>query len=122
MEVTINEVERAVGKRNWSGPGRDKIRNFWWKKIIVLHGHIPGCLEEIIKEDNDMDLEWFVMGKTTMIPKAAEWNVASPCPITLLNTCYKCPTSVLKVKIDHTWESMTCFNAIRGEAEGAPGG
>ena len=32
VEVATDEVKRAIGKkRNWSGAGRDKIRNFWWK-------------------------------------------------------------------------------------------
>ena len=39
--VSVEEVKQAIGKkRNWSGAGRDKICNFWWKKLTVVHEQI----------------------------------------------------------------------------------
>ena len=69
VEVTTDEVKRTIGKkRNWSGAGRDKIRNFWWKKLTVLHKHIASVFETLINEERDIDLQWLVMGETDMIP------------------------------------------------------
>ena len=64
-------------------------KKFLMEKITILHGNIAGCLEEIINEHNDMDLEWFVVGETDLILREGEWSVTNPPPITLLNTCYK---------------------------------
>ena len=73
MEVTTDEVKRAIGKkRNWSGAGRDNIRNSWWKKLTVLHKHITSVFETLINEERDIDLQWLVMGETDMIPKEGE--------------------------------------------------
>ena len=52
-----------------------------------------------------MDLEWFVIWETDLIPKEGEWSVAKQRPITLLNTCYKRLTSVLKDKIETRLEN-----------------
>ena len=56
MEVTTDEVKREIGKKcNWSGAGRDKIKNFWWKKLTDLHKHIASVFETLINEERDID-------------------------------------------------------------------
>ena len=76
--------------------------------------------ENIINDDaRETNIEWLVMGETEFIPKEGDWSAANQRPITLLNTCYKWLTSVLKEKIKNTWQNLICSNVTRGEAEGA---
>ena len=99
--VSVEEVKQAIGKkRNRSGAGRDKIRNYWWKKLIVVHEQIAEAYENIINDAREIDTEWLVMGETELIPKEGDWSAANQRPITLLNTCYKWLTSVLKEKME----------------------
>ena len=107
VEVSTDEVRQAIGKKkNWSGAGRDQIRNFWWKKLTILHQHIAKSFENTINEDRDLELDWMVMGKTDLIPKEGEWTAANQRPITLLNTFYKWLTSVLKEKMESHLEKF----------------
>ena len=46
------------------------------------------------------------MGETDLIPKEGEWTAANQRPITLLNTCYKWLTSVLKEKMESHLEKF----------------
>ena len=62
--VSVEEVKQAIGKkRNWSGAGRVKIRNYWWKKLTVVHEQIAEAY------DREIDIEWLVMGETELISK-----------------------------------------------------
>ena len=116
VEVTTDEVKRVIGKkRNWSGAGRDKIRNFWWKKLTVLHKHIASVFETLINEERDIDLQWLVMEETDMIRKEGEWSAANQRPITLLNTCYKWLTGILKDKMESYLEK---FNMLQCDQRG----
>ena len=93
-------------KRNWSGAGSDKIRNYWWKKLTVVHEQIAEAYENIINDAREIDIEWLVMGETQLIPKEGDWSAANQRHITLLNTCYKWVTSVLKEKMENTWQNL----------------
>ena len=66
--VSVEEVKQAIGKkRNWSGAGRDKIRNYWWKKFTVVHEQIAEAYENITNDARGIDIEWLVMGETELI-------------------------------------------------------
>ena len=107
VEVSTDEVRQAIGKKkNWSKAERDQIRNFRWKKLTVLHQHIAKSFENTINEDRDLELDWMVMGETDLIPKEGEWTAANQRPMTLLNTCYKWLTSVLKEKMESHLEKF----------------
>ena len=75
-------------------------RNYWWKKLTVVHEQIAEAYENIINDAREIDIEWLVMGETELIPKEGDWSAANQRPITLLNTCYKWLTSVLKEKME----------------------
>ena len=99
--VSVEQVKSAIGKkRNWSRAGRDKIRKYWWKKFTVVHEQIAEAYENILNDAREIDIEWLVMGKTELIPKEGDWSAANQRPITLLNTCYKWLTTVLKEKME----------------------
>ena len=115
--VLVEEIKQVIGKkRNWSGAGRDKIRNYWWKKLTVLYEQIAEAYENITDDVREIDIEWLVMGGTELIPKEGDWSAANQRPITLLNTCYKWLTSVLKENMQwkNTWQNLICSNATRG--------
>ena len=81
--VSVEEVKQAIGKkRNWSGAGRDKIRNYWWKKLTVVHEQIAEAYENIINNARETDIKWLVMGETELIPKEGDWSAANQRPIT----------------------------------------
>ena len=63
-----------------------------------------------------------VMGETDLIPKEGEWTAASQRPITLLNTCYKWLTSVLKEKMEShlkKFDMLQCDQRADGKVHGA---
>ena len=81
--VSVEEVKQAIGKkRNWSGAGRDKIRNYWWKKLTVVHDQIAEAYENIINNARETDIKWLVMGETELIQKEGDWSAVNQRPIT----------------------------------------
>ena len=71
--VSVEEVKQPIGKkRNWSGAGRDKIHNYWWKKLTLVHEQIAEAYENIINDAREIDIEWLVMGETELIPKEGD--------------------------------------------------
>ena len=47
----VLETSQAVGelkkKKNWSAPGPDKIANFWWKNVNVVHDGVVKAFRSI---------------------------------------------------------------------------
>ena len=81
--VSVEEVKQAIGKkRNWSGAGRDKIHNYWWKKLTVVHDQIAEAYENIINNARETDIKWLVMGETELIQKEGDWSAVNQRPIT----------------------------------------
>ena len=71
--VSVEEVKQPIGKkRNWSGAGREKIHNYWWKKLTLVHEQIAEAYENIINDAREIDIEWLVMGETELIPKEGD--------------------------------------------------
>ena len=56
-----------------------------------------------------------MMVETDMIPKEGEWSAANQRPITLLNTCYKWLTGILKDKMESHMEK---FNMLQCDQRG----
>ena len=56
-----------------------------------------------------------MMGETDMIPKEGEWSAANQRPITLLNTCNKWLTGILKDKMESHLEK---FNMLQCDQRG----
>ena len=104
-------------ERNATGAEQEEIRSeiFGGKKLTVLHKHIASVFETLINEERDIDLQWLVMVETDMIPKEGEWSAVNHRPITLLNTCYKWLTGILKDKMESHMEK---FNMLQCDQRG----
>ncbi|XP_068723454.1 uncharacterized protein [Montipora capricornis] len=90
-ELYYNSIKK---KKNWSSPGKDKITNFWIKKLTALHPQIATSLTEIINKELSLP-SWLQEGRCIMIPKKEEPAAKDHRPITCLNTLYKAVTSVI---------------------------
>ena len=82
---------------SWKAPGRDCLHAFWWKKFpraaLLLWETIKTALE-----GNDQLPEWFVSGRTLLIPKkGCTGQPEQYRPITCLNVGYKLFTGVVTI-------------------------
>ncbi|CAK1579245.1 unnamed protein product [Parnassius mnemosyne] len=99
-EITPEDIRNITYKlHNWKSPGIDKIHNFWYKKLEILHKCIAKNLTEIIYRKQDLP-QFITKGITHMLPKGQ--NSLQPSqyrPITCLPTIYKILTSAITYKI-----------------------
>lgn len=86
--------ESLKKKRNWSSPVKDKITNFWLKRMKVFYQDIATALNVIIAKRPDIT-SWLTSERSVMIPKKDKPSASDYRPITCLNTLYKLITSVI---------------------------
>lgn len=95
IQVTIEMIfESLKKKRNWSSPFKDKITNFWLKRMKVFYQDIATALNVIIAKRPDIT-SWLTSERRVMIPKKDKPSASDYRPITCLNTLYKLITSVI---------------------------
>lgn len=90
-------VWKAVLKRtrSWKAPGPDGICAFWWKVFCQAANLLWEIVQGIIG-GNTKAPEWFVMGRTVLIPKeGCQGKTDQYRPITCLNTVCKLLTAVI---------------------------
>lgn len=115
-DITAEDIKNVTIKLlNWKSPGKDKIHNFWYKKLNVLHKLLAKNLTDIILQKQNLP-EFMTKGLTYMLPKG---NFTSQPmqyrPITCLPTLYKILTSLLTHKIRTHIEH---YNIIAEEQKG----
>ena len=106
-------VWKAVLKRtrSWKAPGPDGICAFWWKVFRQAANLMWGIVQEIIGGNTEAP-EWFVMGRTVLIPKEGCQGKADQYrPITCLNTGYKLLTAVITTILQAHVEEFTIIPA-----------
>ena len=114
--LTTEQVAKTIRKKkNWSAPGPDRIANYWWKRIDVLHEGVAKAFETIMKGQLEYP-QWFSAGKTSLIPKPGAFTSDNQRPITCLNTVYKWFTSCLLEPID---DHLGQYNLMELEQRGA---
>ncbi len=90
-----DSYEKAVRKiSSWKAPGRDAIQAFWYKKLPKAALLLWGLFRRVYQSDLALP-EWFVRGKTLLIPKGKGGRPEDYRPITCLNTAYKLFTGVM---------------------------
>ena len=63
IQVTKEMIFKSLTKkRNWSSPGKDKITNFWIKRMKVFHQGIATALNVIIAKRLDIP-SWLTWGE-----------------------------------------------------------
>ena len=99
-EFTVDEVTSSIKKKhNWTGPGPDKLHNYWLKKLTSAHAPLTVCFNKLLSEPSTMPKE-LTEGRTTLLPKKGDLNKPENYrPITCLSVVYKLLTSLLKTKI-----------------------
>ena len=68
-----------------SSPGKDKITNYWIKKMDTFHGDVAAALNTILTERLGIPA-WLTVGRSVMIPKKDNPSSPDHRPITCLNT------------------------------------
>ena len=96
---TSNVTKVILRKRNFSAPGPDRIVNFWWKKATSLHAGITDAFVAISRRDEEYP-QWFVEGKTSLLPKPGEFSSENQRTKTCLNNLYKWFTSCVQGPMD----------------------
>ena len=118
----VLETSQAVGelkkKKNWSAPGPDKIANFWWKHVNVVHDGVIKAFRSIGTRTDAYPL-WFAEGKTTLIPKPGVFASENHRPITCLNTIYYWFTSCLLQPMD---QHLRSYGLMEEQQRGAKSG
>ena len=106
---TLKTAE-AVGvlkrKKNWSAPGPDRLVNFWWKRVHVLHQRVGRSFEAISRIHDELK----------------ENVINTKRPLTCLNTSYKWFTSCLLGPTDqHLEEHGLMEGSQRSAKKGCSG-
>ncbi|XP_045492418.1 uncharacterized protein LOC123691877 [Colias croceus] len=116
VEITEADIRNITARlHNWKSPGVDRIHNYWYKKLIVLHKSLAKNLSDIIKGHQNIP-EFITTGITYMLPKTDYSPLPSQYrPITCLPTIYKILTSAITVKINSHIER---YNIIAEEQKG----
>ena len=98
QEFTISEknLHQTVKKRkNWSAPGIDGVRKFWWKKFRGVWSAILRCFNQWLEKPDEIP-DSLTQGRTVLLPKNEDLsNERNHRPITCLNTCCKIFTGVI---------------------------
>ena len=72
--------ESLKKKQNWPSPGKDKITNFWIKRMKVFHQDIATALNVIIAKRLHIPC-WLTSGRSVMIPKKEKPSASDYRPI-----------------------------------------
>ena len=97
--ITSQKLHQCLKtKRNWAAPGKDRITNYWLKKITSIHDKLASAICRLINDGIQVP-EWLVEGKAVLIPKTENPGAADHRPITCLNTMYKLITSIVNWEI-----------------------
>ena len=108
-------VKCLLKKGNWSAPGPDRLVNYWWKRMHVLHEGITKAFVAI-SESTEEYPTWFSEGKTRLIPKPGEFSSENQRPIRCLNNIYKCFTLCLQTPMDN---HLSGFHLVESGQRGA---
>ena len=97
-------------KKNWTTPGIDGIKNFWWKRLNPERRGLKRALEQV-KNNDDLLPVWWPSGRTVLLPKTKDLtDEKNYHPITCLNTSYKLLTGLVsKYMREHTMENEMIF-------------
>lgn len=69
MKMTKEMITNSIkNKINWSLPGKDKITNYWIKKMDTIDGDITTALNTILNERLEIPA-WLMIGRSVMIRK-----------------------------------------------------
>ena len=100
--ITIDEIKESTNKfSNWKSPGVDNLQNFWWNKFEKTHPKLRDIYNDIV-DNPDIFPEWFVTGRTTLVPKKAQTETPSNYrPITCLPTTYKILSSIMTKRMNY---------------------
>ena len=92
-EETLSST--AKKRKNWTSPGIDGIRNYWWKKFKSAQRALV-CARDAIKEDNNMIPQWWPVGRTALLLESKELgDEKNYRPIMCLNTSHKLLTGLI---------------------------
>ena len=97
-------------KKNWTTPGIDGIKNFWWKRLNPARRGLKRALEQV-RNNDDLLPVWWPSGRTVLLPKTKDLtDEKNYHPITCLNTSYKLLTGLVsKYMRKHTMENEMIF-------------
>lgn len=69
MKMTKEMITNSIkNKINWSLPGKDKITNYWIKKMHTIDGDITTALNTILTERLEISA-WLMIGRSVTIRK-----------------------------------------------------
>ncbi len=95
----LSHWSRALKISSWKAPGRDAISAFWWKKFPRTTNLLWGLFTEVFRGNSNLP-EWFVRGRTLIIPKkGCSGDPDQYRPITCLNTGYKLFTAGITAEL-----------------------
>ncbi len=97
-EELFEEITKMVP--GWRAPGRDMISGFWWKSLPSARKALFKLAVPIVRGEQQMP-QWFVWGRTILIPKDGCTGEPSQYrPIACLNIGYKIITKVIARMIE----------------------
>ena len=97
---------------------KDKITNFWLKKITWIHNKLAITINRFINDGIHIP-RWLVEGRTVLIPKTDNPGAADHRPITCPNATYKLITSIVNSELQHH-ESVHKY-MLQDQRGGMPG-
>lgn len=122
-EVSGSDIAAITKKlHNWKTPGPDKIQNFWWKNLVMLHEQMAAIFTKLLKNEETLP-EDLAEGITYLKPKSNRVDEPSQYrPITCLNTLYKIFTATIATKINkHIEEQKALCEEQKGCRKGMMG-
>ena len=67
--INVEETTCAINKSsNWKSPGKDKVSNFWLKRLVSLHEDLANAYTKVTEHPEETP-EWLTEGFTYLIPK-----------------------------------------------------
>ena len=104
--ITMEEIAQTISKfSNWKSPGVDNIQNYWWNSFKKIRPKLLTIYNQIV-DNPESSPDWFVTGRTSLIPKKKETEIPSNYrPITCLPITYKILSSIMTKRIKHHLET-----------------
>ena len=95
-EISEESIGKIIKRRkNWTTPGIDGIKNFWWKRLSGTW-HALGRPMRKWMDDLDSIPEWLTLGRIVLLPKTENLSAKKNYrPVTCLNTSYKLFTGIM---------------------------
>ena len=115
-KITVKTFKEVLlNMKNNGAPGNDKINAFCIKKLSSIHPHLISQFNDIFENNKSLP-QWFVRGKTILLPKNNDTKLPKNYrPIACLNIIYKIFTGILnQFLVDH----CTTNNIITTEQAG----